>query len=135
MRRRVTKKSYLVAIPVPSLDRKGEPLDEAEIHEWTRRVLDELTACFGGATPIPAPGTNVVQRPTGGMVTLFEGGQVLVLSACESRAAFVRKRRRIEAFAARMADALRQEAVFVLAFPSDSFLVEGAIRPEKKGRK
>jgi hypothetical protein len=43
------------------------------------------------------------------MVTLFEGGQVLVLSACESRAAFVRKRRRIEAFAARMADALRRK--------------------------
>lgn len=135
MVRRVARKSYLVAIPVPSLDREGEPLDENEIHEWTRRVLDELTACFGGATPIPAPGTNVVQGSNGGMVTLFEGGQVLVLSACESRTAFIRKRRRIEAFAARMADALRQEAVFVLAFPSDSFLVEGVIRPEKKGRK
>src|SRR5439155_18583308 len=78
------------------LDRKGEPLAEEEINEWTRRVLDELTACFGGATPIPAAGTNVVQSSSGGMVTLFEGGQVLVLSACESRAAFVRKRRRIE---------------------------------------
>ena len=69
------------------------------------------------------------------MVTLFEGGQVLVLSACGSRAAFVRKRRRIEAFAARMADALRQQAVFVPAFPSDSFLVEAVIRPDRKDRK
>lgn len=135
MARKVARKGYLVGIPVPSLDRDGESLDENEIHEWTRRVLDELTACFGGATPISAPGTNVVQRSDGGMVTLFEGGQVLVLSACESRTVFIRKRRRIEAFAARMADALRQEAVFVLAFSSDSFLVEGAIPPQKKGRK
>jgi len=34
-----------------------------------------------------------------------------------------------------MADALRQEAVFVLAFPSDSFLVEAVIRPDRKDRK
>jgi hypothetical protein len=135
MARKVARKRYLVAIPVPSLDREGEPLNENEIREWTRRVLDELTVCFGGATPIPAPGTNVVQGPSGDMVTLFEGGQVLVLSACDSRGAFIRKRKRIVAFAARMADALRQEAVFVLAFPSDSFLVEGAIRPNKKDRK
>ena len=131
----VTRKSYLVAIPVPSLDRNGEPLEKKEIDEWTRRVLDVLTACFGGATPVPAPGTNVVQGSDGRMVTLFESGQVLVVSACESRAVFLRKRRRIETLAARMADRLRQEAVFVLAFPSDSFLVEGAIRPERKGRK
>ena len=39
---RVTRKSYLVAIPVPSLDRKGERLDKREIDEWTRRVLDLL---------------------------------------------------------------------------------------------
>jgi hypothetical protein len=45
---------YLVAIPVPSLDHKGQPLDKKEIDEWTRRVLDELTACFGGATPMRA---------------------------------------------------------------------------------
>jgi len=32
MSRRITRKSYLVAIPVPSLDRKGEPLDEEEIN-------------------------------------------------------------------------------------------------------
>ena len=132
---RVTRKSDLVAIPVPSLDRKGERLDKREIDEWTRRVLDELTACFGGATPMPAPGTNVVQGPGGDMVTLFESGQVLVLSACESRTVFVRKRKRIESFAARMADALRQETVFGLAFPSESFLVEGAIRPRKTDRK
>jgi hypothetical protein len=135
MVRKVGRKAYLVAIPVPSLDREGERLDKKAIREWTRRVLDELTVCFGGATPIPAPGTNVVLGPSGNMVTLFEGGQVLVLSACDSRAEFIRKRERIEAFAARMADALRQEAVFVLAFPSDSFLVEGMIRPEKKDRK
>ncbi len=94
-----------------------------------------LTACFGGATPVPAPGTNVVQGSGGGRATLLESGQVLVVSACESRAVFLRKSRRIETLAARMADRLRQEAVFVLAFPSDSFLVEGPIRSEKKGRK
>jgi len=133
-RRKVARKGYLVGIPIPSLDRKGEPLESPEIEAWTRRTMDELTACFGGATPVSAPGTNVVQSADGSMLTLFEHGQTLVLSACDSRGEFLRSRTRIEVFAGRMADALRQEAVFVLAFPSDSFLVEGLVRPRRKSR-
>ena len=55
---------------------------------------------------------------------LYEAGQVLVVSACDSREEFLARRDRIEAFVARMGEELNQDAVFVLAFDSDSFLIE-----------
>lgn len=134
-RAKVSARRYLVGVPIPCLDADGRALPTPDVAEWTRRAMDELTACFGGATPVPAPGTNVVQGPTGEMQTLFEEGQVLVLSACRSRAEFVKVRERLVAFAERLAGALRQEAVFILAFPSDSLLVEGVARSRRKGRR
>jgi hypothetical protein len=68
---------------------------------------------------IPAPGTNIV----GGKI-LYEAGQVLVVSACDNREAFLVHRDRMEAFVTQMGEALDQDAVFVLAFDSDSFLIE-----------
>ena len=116
----ISEKKYLVAIPVPSLDRKGRAISQSEVDKWSRRTQEELTRCFGGATPLPAPGTNIVGRKV-----LYEEGQVLVLSGCcEDREQFLRKRERIEAFAEAMARALDQHSVFVLAFASDSFLIE-----------
>ena len=82
-------------------------------------ALRELTRCFGGATSILAPGDNIVDGKI-----LYERGQILVVSACDSRQAFVANRDRIQLFAERMGKALRQYAVFVLAFPSDSCLIE-----------
>lgn len=89
--------------------------------------MDELTACFEGATPLPAPGINVVQRPDGEALTLYEQGQTLVLAGCDSRDEFLQKRRRIHVFAEALAEALDQYAVFVLACPSDSFLIEDVV--------
>jgi hypothetical protein len=123
--RRVIDKRYLVAIPVPSLDINGTPLAEREIDEWVRKTLNELTECFGGAMPIAAPGTNVLD----GRI-LYEKDQVVIVSACESRDEFLQRRNRIEAFAEDMRRELRQYAVFVLACPSDSFLVEINSGPE-----
>jgi hypothetical protein len=131
MRKR-TPKGYIVGIPIPSLDRRGQPLPPASIGEWTRKTMDELTACFGGATPVPAPGTNVVQGPDGQALTLYEQGQTLVLAGCGSRDEFLQHRGSIDAFAEALADALDQYAVFVLACPSDSFLVEDVVPPAKK---
>jgi hypothetical protein len=122
----VVDKPYLVAIPVPSLDVNGAQLTKVEIDKWVRRALDELTQCFGGATPIAAPGTNVLD----GRI-LYEKDQIVIVSACGSRDDFLQKRGRIEAFADRMRRGLRQYAVFVLACPSDSFLVEIASGPEE----
>lgn len=68
---------------------------------------------------MPAPGTNIV----GGKI-LYESGQTLVVSACDSRDEFLAKRERIEGFVTRMGDELNQNAVFVPAFDSDSFLIE-----------
>jgi len=107
-------------------------LPAALIVEWTRKTLDELTACFGGATPVPAPGTNIVQGPDGEALTLYEQGQTLVLAGCDSRDEFLEKRQRIDVFAEALADALDQYAVFVLACPSDSFLVEAVVPSEKE---
>ena len=123
--RKVVDKPYLVAIPVPSLDIDGNPLTRDEMDKWVRKTLDELTECFGGAMPIAAPGTNVLD----GRI-LYEKDQVVIVSACDSREEFLAKRSRIESFAEEMRHDLRQYAVFVLACPSDSFLVEISSGPE-----
>ena len=110
---------YLVAVPVPFLDRHGRELRASEAQRWVALAQQELTECFGGATAVPAPGTNIV----GGKI-LYEAGQVLVVSACDSREQFLALRDRIEALVTRMGKDLDQDAVFVLAFDSDSFLIE-----------
>jgi hypothetical protein len=112
-------KRYRMAVPVPSLDKRGRELIWSDVQRWVTLAQQELTECFGGATAVPAPGTNIV----GGRV-LYEAGQVLVVSACDSREAFLANRDRIEAFVIRMGEELNQDAVFVLAFDSDSFLIE-----------
>ena len=86
---------------------------------WTRRASKELTDCFGGSTPVPAPGTNVLE----GRV-LYEKGQVLVVSGCDDRREFLKHRARLQSFVKCMGEELDQAWVFVLAFPSDSFLLE-----------
>ncbi len=112
-------KRYLVAIPVPFFDRRGRELSASGFSAGRRSRKQELTECFGGATAVPAPGTNIV----GGKI-LYEAGQVLVVSACDSREQFLAHRDRIEALVTRMGEDLDQDAVFVLAFDSDSFLIE-----------
>ena len=83
----------------------------------------ELSKCFGGATPVPSPGINILAGKV-----LYEEGQTLVLSLCASLCAsrdeYLAKRVRLETFAGRMAEALDQESVLVIASPSDSFLIE-----------
>ncbi len=120
---------YVVGIPIPCLDRHGKRLLPSKVKPWIKKAGLELTDCFGGATSIPAPGVNVVA----GRV-LYEKGQVLVLSACESRQAFLPHRDRIAAFAERMGEALDQDAVFLLAFPSDSLLIELPTPPPQETR-
>ena len=116
---RLSEKRYLVATPMPFLDSNGKKLKRWKVKKWVRMAEKELTECFGGATPIPAPGTNIV----GGKI-LYEKGQILVLSGCDSRNDFLAKRDRIQAFAERMGRELSQKQAFVLACPSASFLIE-----------
>ena len=110
---------YLVAIPIPFLDRNGRKLNSRAVEKWTRRAELELSKCFGGATPVPSPGINIL----GGKV-LYEKGQTLVMSACRDRDEYLAKRDRIEVFVDRMAEALNQQSVFVLASPADCFIIE-----------
>jgi len=55
---------------------------------------------------------------------LYEAGQTLVVAACRDRREFLRHRESIRQFAERMGADLDQQQVFVLAFPSNSFLIE-----------
>lgn len=120
---------YLVGIPIPYLDRRGKRLRTSQVKSWIRKAAVELTDCFGGATPIPAPGVNIVEGKV-----LFEKGQILVLSACQSRANFLPHQERIAAFAERMGEALDQDAVFLLAFSSDSLLIELPTPPPQEAK-
>lgn len=127
-RPKVLSKPYLVGIPVPYLDRHGRKLDRRQTEAWTGAALVELTECFGGATPQIAGATNIVEGKI-----LYEERQTLVLSGCDSRDDFLRHRERIKAFANEMGRALNQYAVFVLAYRSDSFLIElQATRPKRR---
>lgn len=117
---------YLVGIPIPYLDRRGKRLRPAQVKSWIEKAAVELTGCFGGATPIPAPGVNIVDGKV-----LYEKGQILVLSACQGRGDFLPHRERIAAFAERMGEALDQDAVFLLAFSSDSLLIELPTPPQE----
>ena len=121
----IVEKPYTVAIPVPFLDSEGNPLPAEDTELWVKKTLDELTSCFGGATPVPAAGTNVLK----GQI-VYEKGQVLVLSGCDSQEQYLGYRNRLKSFAEVMRQELRQHAVFVLACPSDSFLVVASARPE-----
>lgn len=123
-RDKVHELTYMVGIPIPYLDRRGNPLAKREIQRWRQKAERLLTDCFGGVTPLSAPGLNMVREPGGGKLTLFEKGQVLLLSGCANRQAFLVHRDRIENFVKRMGQALDQQDVFVLAFESDSFLIE-----------
>jgi hypothetical protein len=116
-------KKYLVAIPVPCLDRNGRKLIRSRVNKWVQMAEKELTECFGGATPIPSSGTNIIDGKI-----LYEMGQMLVHSTCDSRRDFLKKRNRIQAFVERMGKDLDQKFVFVLACPSDSFLIEIEMR-------
>jgi hypothetical protein len=117
--RKVALKKYIVAIPVPFLDERGRKLKRRQMQRWVDLAQEELTDCFGGATPLPSPGTNIIDGKV-----LYEKGQILVCSACNNRSEFLEKRDRISAFVERMGADLKQDSVFVLAFPSDSFLIE-----------
>ena len=112
-------KPYVVAVPIPSLDRHGNELNAPDVEHWVRLAQEDLTACFGGATAVRAPGTNIVAARV-----LYEAGQFLVMAGCDNRAQFLEQRERIQGFVERMGAALEQAAVFVLAFDSESFLIE-----------
>ena len=94
-------------------------VDRRQTQKWIRLAEEELTQCFGGATPIPSPGTNIID----GRI-LYEEGQVLVCSACGSRKEFLKYRDRLARFVERMGNDLNQDSVFLLAFRSDSLLIE-----------
>jgi hypothetical protein len=114
----MTEKRYLVALPVPSLDRDGRALPADRVRRSTERAQQEMTRLFGGATVLPAPGSStVVDGAT-------ERGQALVLSVCDGRESFLARRADVHRLAEEIKEGLDQETALVLGFASDSFLVE-----------
>jgi len=127
-RRRVHELRYLVEIPIPYVDRRGRALDRRKRLRWQRRIEVVLTECFGGFTPAKAPAMNRVQTAGGSWMTLTEKGQVVLRSACSDRDAFLAHRERLVDLVVRMGEALAQADVFILAYDSDSLLIEVAER-------
>ena len=117
---------YLVEIPIPYVDRRGRVLDRRKRLRWQRRVETVLTQCFGGFTPAKAPAMNRVRTASGAWMTLTEKGQVVLRSACSNRDTFLAHRERLIDLIVRMGEELDQGDVFILAYDSDSLLIEVA---------
>src|SRR2546428_13157257 len=124
VRGRVHELRYLVEIPIPSVDRRGRALDRRKRLRWRRRIEAVLTECFGGFTPAKAPAMNRVQRAGGSWMTLTERSQGVLRSACYDRDAFLAPRERLVGLVVRMGEELEQADVFILAYDSDSLLIE-----------
>lgn len=127
-RRRVHELRYLVEIPIPYVDRRGRALDRRKRLRWQRRIEVLLTECFDGFTPAKARAMNRVQKADGSWMTLTERGQVVLRSACSGRDAFLAQRERLVDLVVRMGEDLDQADVFILAYDSDSLLIEVAER-------
>jgi hypothetical protein len=115
---------YLVEIPIPYVDRKGRVVDRRKRLQWQGRIGEALTECFGGFTPAKAPAMNRVRTAGGRWITLSEKGQFLLRSACADREAFLQHRKRLVDLVVRMGEELNQADVFILAYASDSLLIE-----------
>ena len=87
-----------------------------------------LTECFGGFTPAKAPAMNRVQTASGAWMTLTEKGQVVLRSAGANLGAFLAHRERLVDLVVGMGEDLDQADVFILAYDSDSLLIEVAER-------
>ena len=123
-RGRVHELRYLIEIPIPYVDKHGRKLDDRKRSNWRRELGALLTDCFGGFTPGKALALNRVQAADGRWVTLSEKGQVVLRSACADRDAFLQHRDRLVDLVVRMGEDLNQADVFILAYPSDSLLIE-----------
>jgi len=102
---------FTVAIPIPRLDRYGKKVPLKSVEHWKDRALLVLGECFGGSMAIRSPGPYHHQDGT----VVFDQDQWIVQSGCSGREAYLEHREKIETFAEEMGDALKQEAVFVLA--------------------
>jgi len=123
-KRRVHALKYLIEIPIPYVDKHGRKLDARRRKDWRRKLGTLLTECFGGFMPGKAPALNRVQAADGRWLTLSEKGQIVLRSACADRDAFLQHRDRLVDHVVRMGEDLNQADVFILAYPSDSLLIE-----------
>ncbi len=121
---RVRELKYLIEIPIPYVDKHGKKLDKRKRSEWRSKLGELLTECFGAFTPGKAPALNRVQAADGRWVTLAERGQVVLRSACPDRDAFLQHCDRLVNFLVQMGEDLNQADVFIMAYPSDSLLIE-----------
>lgn len=122
----ILKLPYLVAVVMPSLGRKkNQTLKKKKRQEAIEITLKELERLFGGATTMESQG---VTRMIDGTI-LVDHNQTLVLTGT-TRKEFLSRKAAVEKVAVEVGKMLNQEAVAVLAYDSDSFIVE--LGPEKK---
>lgn len=103
---------YIVAVPIPRVDRWGKLLPVTKVRLWKEDALRLLGECFGGAIATRSAGPYRHQDGT----VVFDRGQWVVQAGCTSRDEYLIHRPAIEELAGDMGVALDQEAVFVLAY-------------------
>jgi hypothetical protein len=107
------KLPFVVALPIPRIDRRGQTIPVAKVERWKEKALVLFGKCFGGAVAIRSPGPYQHQDGT----VVIDRNQWVVQAGCEGRRTYLAQQSRIESFARKMGRALDQEAVFVLACP------------------
>ena len=132
---RIHELKYLIEIPIPYVDRQGKRVNNRKRAQWRHTLESLLTECFGGFTPGKAPALNRVRAANGQWLTLSEKGQVVLRSACSNREEFLRHRDRLVDLVVQMGEALNQADVFILAYASDSLLIEVKKKVKTSGTK
>ena len=116
----VKRLSYLVAVPIPKLNKEKRRLTKAKVDKATERLLKAFGEWFGGATAMPCLGTWEMLDGSGMAV---DKDQTVVV-AMTTRKQFQKFRRRIEQVVGEVGDLLEQGGMAVIAYPTaEGFLL------------
>ncbi len=116
----VKRLSYLVAVPIPRLNKEKKRLAKSKVNKATERLLKAFGEWFGGATTMPCLGTWEMLDGSGVAV---DKNQTVVM-AMTTRKQFQKFRRQIEQVVEEVGDLLEQEGMAVIAYPTaEGFLL------------
>jgi hypothetical protein len=111
---RIVTLRYLVAVPLPRLDRRGRRIGKVRQERARDRLMRAFGRWFGGATAMPCAGT---WQPLDDRTIMVDKGQIVVVSMTTKRQ-FRRRRPALARLVGALADELDQEAMAVISFPT-----------------
>ena len=119
---RIRRFPYLVAVPIPTRDRRHRRILKAECRAATEAILEAFGEWFGGATAMAWPCLGTWTMLDGSGVAVEKGQTVVVVMT--TRPEYLLRRRAIENLVDGVAKDLRQEAMAVIAAnASDGYLL------------